>query len=69
MSVRELVNEVVNKLREYTEERHLHGQIYGRPKHIYSIYRKMHDKRKRFDELYDLIFVVSWILKVMFMRC
>lgn len=50
----ELVTEVVNKLREYTEERHLHGQIYGRPKHIYSIYRKMHDKRKRFDELYDL---------------
>ncbi|HFI0665292.1 bifunctional (p)ppGpp synthetase/guanosine-3',5'-bis(diphosphate) 3'-pyrophosphohydrolase [Streptococcus suis] len=50
----ELVNEVVDKLREYTEERHLHGQIYGRPKHIYSIYRKMHDKKKRFDELYDL---------------
>lgn len=50
----ELVTEVVDKLREYTEERHLHGQIYGRPKHIYSIYRKMHDKRKRFDELYDL---------------
>ncbi|MGV3253184.1 RelA/SpoT family protein [Streptococcus suis] len=49
-----LVTEVVDKLREYTEERHLHGQIYGRPKHIYSIYRKMHDKKKRFDELYDL---------------
>ncbi|HEL2575707.1 TPA: bifunctional (p)ppGpp synthetase/guanosine-3',5'-bis(diphosphate) 3'-pyrophosphohydrolase [Streptococcus suis] len=49
-----LVAEVVDKLREYTEERHLHGQIYGRPKHIYSIYRKMHDKKKRFDELYDL---------------
>ena len=51
----DLVNEVVNKLRNYTEERHLHGQIYGRPKHIYSIYRKMHDKKKRFDQLYDLI--------------
>ncbi len=51
----ELVNEVVDKLRDYTEERHLHGQIYGRPKHIYSIYRKMHDKKKRFDQLYDLI--------------
>lgn len=49
-----LVTEVVDKLREYTEERHLHGQIYGRPKHIYSIYRKMHDKKKRFEELYDL---------------
>lgn len=50
----ELVNEVVDKLREYTEERNLIGQIYGRPKHIYSIYRKMHDKKKRFDQLYDL---------------
>ncbi|MDQ8766048.1 GTP pyrophosphokinase, partial [Streptococcus ruminantium] len=51
----ELVSEVVDKLRKYTEDRHLHGQIYGRPKHIYSIYRKMYDKKKRFDQLYDLI--------------
>lgn len=51
----DLVNEVVDKIREYAEERHLVGQIYGRPKHIYSIYRKMQDKKKRFDQLYDLI--------------
>ena len=50
-----LVEEVVNKLSTYAEERHLHGKIYGRPKHIYSIYRKMQDKKKRFDEIYDLI--------------
>lgn len=50
-----LVDEVVEKISTYTEERHLKGQVYGRPKHIYSIYRKMHDKHKRFDELYDLI--------------
>ncbi|WP_394405320.1 RelA/SpoT family protein [Streptococcus sp. 20-1249] len=49
-----LVAEVVDKIESYASERHLEGQIYGRPKHIYSIYRKMHDKKKRFDELYDL---------------
>ncbi|MBF0817886.1 RelA/SpoT family protein [Streptococcus acidominimus] len=50
-----LVNEVVDKIRDFASEHHLHGHIYGRPKHIYSIYRKMHDKKKRFDQLYDLI--------------
>ena len=50
-----LVEEVVSKIETYAGERHLHGKIYGRPKHIYSIYRKMKDKKKRFDEIYDLI--------------
>ena len=50
-----LVEEVVSKIETYAAERHLHGKIYGLPKHIYSIYRKMQDKKKRFDEIYDLI--------------
>ena len=49
------VEEVVQKIESYAAERHLYGKIYGRPKHIYSIYRKMQDKKKRFDEIYDLI--------------
>ena len=32
----------------------IHGAIYGRIKHIYSIYRKMQTQEKTIEELYDL---------------
>ena len=32
----------------------IHGKIYGRIKHVYSIYRKMKSQNKTIDELYDL---------------
>ncbi len=32
----------------------IHGSIYGRIKHVYSIYRKMRAQNKTIDELYDL---------------
>ena len=50
-----LVDEIVDKIKTYTAEQGLVGDVYGRPKHIYSIYRKMRDKKKRFDQIYDLI--------------
>ena len=33
------------------------AKIYGRPKHIYSIWNKMHRKKLTIDELYDLLAV------------
>lgn len=32
----------------------IHGSIYGRIKHVYSIYRKMKTQDKRIEEMYDL---------------
>ena len=33
---------------------HIDAEVYGRPKHIYSIYRKMRAKGLAFEELYDV---------------
>ncbi|MGH7313991.1 MAG: RelA/SpoT family protein, partial [Candidatus Rokuibacteriota bacterium] len=32
----------------------IEAQIRGRPKHFYSIWKKMHDQGREFDEIYDL---------------
>ena len=51
------INEAITEIKKALAPLHISYQIYGRPKHIYSIYKKMHDKHKRFDELYDLLAV------------
>ncbi|MDP3684979.1 MAG: RelA/SpoT family protein, partial [Ignavibacteria bacterium] len=49
---------IVNKLKEYK----IPFEISGRPKHLYSIYRKMIKRNKPFEEIYDL-FAVRIILE------
>ena len=52
----EIVDQAVDDIEHAITELHLkHAEVYGRPKHIYSIYRKMVDKKKKFDEIYDLL--------------
>ena len=49
------LKEVMEKIREKLKELKIKCDIDGRPKHIYSIYKKMHEKNKIFEEVYDLI--------------
>ena len=52
-----LVGLVVDQLQTILKESNITGEIFGRPKHLYSIYKKMTDKNLTFDEIYDLIAV------------
>lgn len=45
---------VIGKIEEKIAEMKISADIEGRPKHIYSIYKKMKGKGKTFDEVYDL---------------
>jgi len=46
---------VIDELSAKLDEQHIHHTIDGRPKHFYSIYRKMVLQNKPFDQIYDLI--------------
>lgn len=49
------LEEVIQEMRERLNEVSIKGEISGRPKHIYSIYRKMVLQNKQFNEIYDLL--------------
>ncbi|MFT8871492.1 MAG: bifunctional (p)ppGpp synthetase/guanosine-3',5'-bis(diphosphate) 3'-pyrophosphohydrolase [Sporolactobacillus sp.] len=51
------IAQVVRDVREYVASVHISAEVTGRPKHIYSIYRKMVNHHKQFNEIYDLFAV------------
>ena len=51
------LDNVIGEIQDQLNEVDIDADIYGRPKHIYSIYRKMHLQKKQFNEIYDLLAV------------
>ncbi len=49
------INEVCQLLQEKLKEHGLSGEVSGRLKHLYSIYRKLQAQQITLDELYDLL--------------
>ena len=48
------INHVIAIVERKLSEVGIESQIRGRPKHFYSIWKKMHDQGREFDEIYDL---------------
>ncbi|GEL14057.1 (p)ppGpp synthase hydrolase RelA [Lapidilactobacillus concavus DSM 17758] len=49
------ISEAIKEIKVAISDLNVNYDIYGRPKHIYSIYKKMRDQHKQFSELYDLL--------------
>jgi len=50
----EFMSTVQKKIQDRMDAEHIQCQVYGRVKHIYSIYRKMYAQQKTLDEIFDL---------------
>jgi GTP pyrophosphokinase len=48
------INQAIAILERKLSEVGIESQIRGRPKHFYSIWKKMHEQGREFDEIYDL---------------
>ena len=50
-----ITQDLMNQLRAVLEQEGIHADISGRPKHFYSIYKKMYKQGKDISQIYDLI--------------
>jgi len=51
------IEEFISKLNDTVSKVGISAEVYGRPKHFYSIYRKMVEQNLEFEDLYDLLAV------------
>ncbi|MFE0560115.1 bifunctional (p)ppGpp synthetase/guanosine-3',5'-bis(diphosphate) 3'-pyrophosphohydrolase [Paenibacillus sp. FSL W8-0187] len=49
------IDNVIVCIREKLDEMSIQADLSGRPKHIYSVFKKMTVKNKQFNEIYDLL--------------
>lgn len=50
----EYIDNVVEGLQALMDKEHIKAEVYGRPKHIYSIWKKMQKKHLTFEQLFDI---------------
>ncbi len=52
-----IVDSIVQEIEKILKESDIQAEVFGRPKHFASIYKKMQEQHKSIDEIYDLIAV------------
>lgn len=50
-----MIEKIRQNLRQILGELEIHGEIMGRRKHAYSIYKKLISKHENIDDIYDLV--------------
>lgn len=50
----EYINKIIEKIKEVLDEANIEYTVNGRPKSLYSIYKKMYKQNIEFDQIYDL---------------
>lgn len=50
----ELIKGIVEKLKVELHNRNIEAEVFGRPKHLFGIWKKMKSQSKAFEELYDV---------------
>ena len=56
------INDIIVEVRKKLDEVKIEAEVYGRPKHLYSIHKKMQKDNKSLDQIYDL-FAMRIIVK------
>ena len=51
----EFIDHVIADVRTMMDDSGISGEVFGRRKHLYSIYRKMKEKGKTLDQIYDTV--------------
>lgn len=59
------INQIIDRIKTILKENGIEASVTGRVKHFYSIYKKLINKKKEFDEIYDL-FAVRVITKTVY---
>ncbi len=52
-----IVEGILEEIKGKLDELKIDGEVFGRPKHMYSIFKKMKEGNKTLDQIYDLIAV------------
>ncbi|MDR2820586.1 MAG: bifunctional (p)ppGpp synthetase/guanosine-3',5'-bis(diphosphate) 3'-pyrophosphohydrolase [Desulfovibrio sp.] len=52
---KQIIDKVVSLITDLLASNHIHGNVYGRIKHLYSVYKKMQSQSLSLDEMHDIM--------------
>ncbi len=58
------IKKIIQPIEEELASHDISASVFGRPKHLYSIYKKIHIRNKPFEEIYDLLAIRIIVEKV-----